>query len=171
VIPTLQPLRESGTTLRYSGALIIAASILVGIAACDDGLVVPDQELAGAIAGEITYLNLESWPPDSAIFDLRFVAMRFIPTDTADFLQLNRMEISNGLRRGVATDTFFIGGVDPGTFPYSGVAYQFSADIFDWRPIGVVTENNGLFSVANGETTHVHVVVDFNNPPVFPPEL
>jgi len=158
-------------TLRYSAALILAASILGGVAACDDGLVVPDAELSGAIAGEITYLNVEAWPPDSSIFDLRFVALRFIPVDTADFLQLNRMEISNGLRRRVASDTFFIGGVDPGTFPYSGVAYQFSDDIFDWRPIGVVTENNGIFSVANGETTHVHVVVDFKNPPIFPPEL
>jgi hypothetical protein len=145
--------------------------ITLASTACDDGLVVPEEELAGAISGSITYMNVSAWPPDSTIFDIRFVAMRFVPVDTADFLQLNRMEISSSLRRRVATDTFFIEDVTPGTFPYSGVAYQFSEDIFDWRPVGVYSENDGIFTVSNGETAYVEVIVDFENPPVFPPEL
>src|SRR5690606_17812039 len=100
--------------------------------------------------------------------DLRFVAMRFVPADTADFLQLNRMVFSQGLKRNVAGDTTIIGNVAPGPFPYSGVAQQFSPDPFAWRPGGVVAANGGLFVVQAGETTDVHVEVADRSPPNLP---
>lgn len=173
--PEIEPLVEPNRTVpvRARICLLIASMAIVAlVASCGEGLVVPEEELAGAIAGTITYVDgAAHWPPYETIFDLRFVAMRFIPVDTADFLQLNRMAISNSLPVGVGTDTFFIADVTPGTFPYSGVAYRFSEDIFDWKPVGVYTENDGIFTVRNGETTLVSVVVDFRNPPTFPPEL
>jgi len=153
--------------------LALAATLLVAlhVASCDGGLVVPDEETPGAIAGIVTYLHGDGlWPPDSTLFDIRFVAMRFVPADTADFLQLNRMEISNSLQTRVARDSFLITDVAPGIFPYSGVAYQYSEDIFDWKPVGLYEENDGIFTVRTGETTHVSVVVDFENPPIFPPQ-
>jgi hypothetical protein len=53
-------------------------------------------------------------------------------------------------------------------FPYSGVARRATDDVFSWGPIGLLVENDGVFSVIEGETTHVHVDVDFANPPDFP---
>lgn len=153
--------------LRLTAAVILGASM----ASCDGGLEVPTEEPAGTIAGSITYLNPSTaWPPDSTIFDLRFVAMRFVPADTADFLQLNRMEISERLRSRVEHDSFVIEDAKPGAFPYSGVALQFSSDIFDWKPVGLYADNDGVFTVRRGETTYVSVVVDFENLPIFPPQ-
>ncbi|HUF11324.1 MAG TPA: hypothetical protein VMO47_18525 [Rhodothermales bacterium] len=152
--------------------IVTALIVALTITSCDNGLVVPEEERAGAIAGTITYVHGGAfWPQGSEIFDIRFVAMRFVPTDTADFLQLNRMEISNTLRFNASTDTFFIGDVAPGAFPYSGVAYRYSQDIFDWKPVGVYSDNDGMFTVENGETTQVSIVVDFLDPPTFPPEF
>lgn len=152
-------------------ALSVALVAALGLAACEGGLVVPDEETPGAIAGTITYAHgIDGWPPDSMLFDLRFVAMRFIPEDTADFLQLNRLEISNRLRTRVARDSFLIDDVAPGVFPYSGVAYRYSEDIFDWKPVGLYEEDGGVMTVRTGETTRVSVVVDFENPPIFPPK-
>lgn len=152
-------------------ALAAAVLAVVSLASCDHGLVVPDEETPGAIKGYVTYVHGGLlWPPPSMLFDIRFVAMRFVPVDTADFLQLNRMEISNSLHVGVGRDSFLISDVAPGAFPYSGVAYRFSESIFDWKPVGLYEENEGVFTVRNGETTRVSVVVDFANPPVFPPQ-
>lgn len=132
---------------------------------------VPDEVLPGAIAGVVTYVHgSDDWPPDSTLYDIRFVALRFVPTDTADFLQLNRMEISDRLSTRVARDSFLIRDVAPGVFPYSGVAYQYSANFFNWKPVGLSEGNGGVFTVKDGETTHVSVVVDFDNPPIFPPQ-
>lgn len=148
--------------------VLVAAALAVG---CGEGLQVPDEEPVGAIAGKVTYLlDNQPWPHDSTIFDIRFVAMRFVPTDTADFLQLNRMAISNSLRTQVRSDSFFIGEVAPGAFPYSGIAYRFSPDIFDWKPIGLYEQDQGIFTVSNEETTRISIVVDFSDLPVFPPQ-
>jgi hypothetical protein len=101
--------------------------------------------------------------------DLRFVAMRFMPQDTVDFLRLNEMAISAGLRRNVESDTFSISGVDPGAFVYAGIAHQFDANLLSWRPLGLVEDDGGIFFVESGMDTPVHVDVDFSRLPVFPP--
>ncbi len=134
---------------------------------CDHGLSPPDQPPTGAIRGVVTYTG--TWPPLSEVFDLRYVAMRFVPTDTADFLQLNRMAISDGLDYGVSSDTFLVPDVQTGGFLYSGIAQQFEDNILSWKPIGIYEENDGFFSVEQGRTTEVEIRVDFASPPVFPP--
>ncbi len=159
---------------RVASAVVVAIVVsLAGLqlASCDHGLAPPETPPVGAIRAYVTYVgHPNAWPPADSLRDLRFVAMRFVPADTADFLQLNRMVFSQGLKRNVAGDTTIIGNVAPGPFPYSGVAQQFSPDPFAWRPVGLVEENGGLFVVRSGETTDVHVEVDFRSPPKFPPD-
>lgn len=146
------------------------AALLLLLTGCDHGLSPPPAPPLGAIRGVVTYLNHPaSWPPPAEVRDLRFVGMRFVPRDTADFLQLNRMVISERLRYGVARDTFLIPDVAAGPILFSGVAQQFAADILAWRPVGLYTDNDGIFDVRPGDTTHIAVTVDFDHPPPFPP--
>jgi hypothetical protein len=64
-----------------------------------------------------------------------------------------------------------LSGVETGTFVYSGVAQKFGPGLFEWRPVGLITDNDGIFVVSADETTTVNVVVDFDEPPPFPPPL
>ena len=150
-------------------AWLLPALLLIPLAAaCDHGLVPPDEPPRGAIAGTVAYTG--AWPPADSLADLRFVALRFFPRDTTDFLQLNRLVFSpSRLRTGVERDTFFVVGVAAGTFVYSGIAQQYSPDLFAWRPVGLYAADGGLFEVRAGETTFVHIDVDFRNLPPFPP--
>jgi hypothetical protein len=134
---------------------------------CDHGLQPPGVEAKGSISGTVIYSG--EWPPRSQVQDLRFVAMRFVPQDTLDFLQLNRMAISGTLRYGVASDTFSIRDVEPGVFLYSGIAQQQSTDILSWRPVGLLDGDGGFFSVEPASEQVVTIEVDFGNLPIFPP--
>lgn len=145
---------------------ILPGTLLVAALACDAGIGPPDDKRVGTIAGTISYST--PWPSEDQFREIRFVALRFVPRDTADFLQLNRIEFSTPLRYGVSSDTFSIPDVAVGFFPYSGVARQATDDVFSWGPIGLFTEDDGVFSVEEAETTFVHVVVDFAAPPDFP---
>lgn len=146
-------------------------ALLLLLAGCDHGLEPPAEPPLGAIQGIITYLDTPAaWPPQENLIDLRFVGMRFVPQDTADFLQLNRMAISPTLAFYVPNDTFLIANVAAGTFFYSGVAQRFGQDILAWRPVGLYTENDGLFEVLPGDTTLLRLTVDFRSPPPFPPQ-
>lgn len=148
-------------------ALLLLMTVWVG---CDGGLAPPDDQTPGAIRGVVTYSPPDAWPPPDSLVDLRFVAMRFVPRDTADFLNLNALVFTpQRLALNVARDSFVIGGVAPGRFLYSGVAQRFSPDLLDWRPVGLYRANDGVFEVAPGETTFVAVTVDFRTPPPFPP--
>jgi len=123
----------------------------------------------GSIEGVVTY-DPASWPPSEEVFDLRFVALPFVPRDSTDLLSdLNALVISRGLQYNVASDTFRIDNVNVGTYVYNGVAQQFGSGLLDWRPVGLYEANGGIFQVRPGETTHVEVFVDFNNLPPFPP--
>lgn len=146
--------------------------IVVAAGGCDHGLAPPAEAEMGVIRAYITYVQEpEDWPSSDSLYDLRFVAMRFVPRDTSDLLQLNRLVFSDRLADGASEEVAIIPNVETGPFLYSGVAQKFGPDIFNWRPIGVVSENSGLFVVRSGETTDVSVVADFNNPPPFPPPL
>lgn len=144
--------------------LLIGLALLLG---CDHGLVPPDSPSSGTIRASVTYIGV--WPLESEVHDLRFVAMRFVPRDTADFLQLNRMAISNRLEYNVRSQEVEISEVETGAFLYTGIAQQFSKDLLSWRPLGLYEENDGVFFVTKSETTDVSIVVDFANLPVFPP--
>ena len=147
--------------------LYIALCLL--LMSCDNGLEPPGEAGTGSIRGTIEYLG--TWPAADSLQDLRFVAMRFVPQDTSDFLQLADMEISNGLNVNVETDTFIIPEAKSGLYVYSGIAQQFEANFLSWRPVGLYTDTAGIFSVSLGESTEINIRVDFNNVPVFPPEL
>ena len=97
--------------------------------------------------------------------------MRFIPQDTSDFLQLNRMVISDTLSRYVTSDSFFISNVQAGVYVYSGVAENFGRGILDWRPIELYTLNQGTFVVRGDETTSLSIDVDLSQRPPFPPVI
>jgi hypothetical protein len=142
--------------------------LLLGTA-CDHGLAPPDEPPTGRLQGTISY-DVSSWPPQDEVRDLRFVALPFVPRDTSDlFRDLDRLVISSSLAYGVSRDTFIIDGVPAGTYVYSGVAQQFSPDVLDWRPVGLVDANGGFLQIRDGGTTTVEVMVDFANLPPFPP--
>ncbi len=141
--------------------------ILATLAGCDHGLEPPDRDAVGALRGTITYTG--TWPSADSLFDLRFVGMRFTPRDTSDFLQLNRMVISSGLRRNVAQDTFFIDGIDEGVLVYNGIAEKFGPGILDWRPAALFAGDDGTILIREGEIATIQIDVDFSTRPPFPP--
>jgi hypothetical protein len=146
--------------------IVLIALVLIA-AGCDHGFAPPDEPPSGVIRALISYEG--AWPIESDVHDLRFVAMRFVPRDTADFLQLNRMAISDRLPYGVRNDTVTVEGVETGGFLYSGVAQQFEANLLAWRPVGLFSDNEGVFFVTSGDTTDISLTVDFDDPPPFPP--
>lgn len=147
------------------GISLLTVLLLTG--GCDHGLEPPAKVENGFITGVITYTG--AWPPRSEVHDIRFVAMRFVPHDTLDFLQLNRMVISDGLTYGVASESFSVRAVEPGVFVYSGVAQQQSSDLLSWRPVGLLDGDGGIFSVDPGAEVHLELIVDFDHIPLFPP--
>ena len=94
--------------------------------------------------------------------------MRFIPSDTADFLQLNRLEFSDRLQYFVDGETIILPEVPAGTYPFAVVARQRTTDVLSWQALGIYNENNGVFVVARDETVDVAITVDFDNLPDFP---
>lgn len=146
----------------------IALAVLLLSTGCDHGLEPPERAPDGSISATVTYLG--EWPPASEVVDFRFVAMRFVPQDTLDFLQLNRMAISGRLAYGVERDSFTVQAVQPGVFVYTGIAQQQTSDILSWRPVGLLDGDGGLFTVEPGANTPLSITVDFDNLPVFPPE-
>jgi hypothetical protein len=135
------------------------------VSACDGGLAPPEGGGTGVIQGVVRYTG--RWPSQDSLVDLRFVAMRFIPKDTTDFLQLGNLVFTpTRLRDNVTTDTFVVPDAPTGNYLYSGVAQHYSTALFAWRPLGLVA---GPFTVRAGETTRVTVDVDFSNLPPFPP--
>ncbi len=139
---------------------------LLFLAACDSSIRPPESTAPGFIRADITYVS--DWPPANQFKDLRFVAMRFVPQDTTDFLQLNRLEFSEGLQYGVASQTVLLADVTLGTYPFAVVARQRTSDILSWEALGIYQEGEGFFRVNAAETTRVAVTVDFDNLPDFP---
>lgn len=149
--------------------LAVTALVLVS-SACDHGFAPPDEPSTGVLVADITFSGHPgSWPPDRELEQLLFVAMRFVPRDTSDFLRLNLIEWSDPLRIHVPGDRILMDEVPTGPYLYAGVAQKYGPGAFDWRPVGLVEENGGVFVVAAGETSFVAVRVDFTNPPHFPP--
>ena len=140
--------------------------LLLLLAACDGGLEPPITS-TGAIRATIAYPPLDQWPSADSLRDLRFVALRFVPRDTTDFFDLTRISFSDGLTRRVLADTVVLSGVPATFYPYAGVAQQFSRNVLDQRPVGLVLGDG--FLVPRGDTVDVRVTVDFRSPPPFPP--
>lgn len=147
--------------------LLFALLVLAG-PGCDAGLEPPEDAGTGTISGTITYVG--GWPPAAELEDLRFIAMQFVPQDTTDFFRLNEMVISEQLPSNVTSHAFSVSTAPAGTYYYSGVAQKYGPDLLDWRPVGLVESNGGVFRVPRGGTVFVEVEVDFSNPPLFPPQ-
>ncbi|HEX7072243.1 MAG TPA: hypothetical protein VF190_15630 [Rhodothermales bacterium] len=145
----------------------VCALSLSIVAACDGGLAPPEDQRTGTIEAGIRYVG--TWPPADSVRDIRFVAMRFVPRDTSDFLELNRLAISDRLSYGVNEETVRVSDIRPGVFVYSGIAVNYAPSIFAWRPVAVYEENDGVFEVAPSETVRIQIEVDFSAPPEFPP--
>lgn len=144
--------------------------ILFTLIGCDNGLEPPSTPETGTLEGTISYEG--PWPADSTLFDLRFVAMRIIPQSADDIVTefgKQRVQLSQGLKRPAERDTFQINFVPTGPYVYSGVAIQQTTNIFDWLPVGLYNDDAGIFKILPNETTRIHVHVDFNNIPPFPP--
>jgi len=152
-----------GSKQRQLASLLL---VFMGIS-CDGGLAPPAEEPVGAIRGVVEYSG--AWPAADSLYDLRYVAMRFVPRDTTDFLQLNRLIFSDPLELYVERDTFLISGVRPGVFVYSGVAQQYASNIFAWRPVGLYDVEGGVFRVHSNDTVQIGLRVDFADLPPFPP--
>jgi hypothetical protein len=147
--------------------LLLLLFLLMG---CDHGLVPPDDPARGAISGTITYEG--PWPDVDSLIDIRFVALRIIPEEADDIIrefEQQRVVLSQGLTRSAVRDTFLVGSVITGPYVYSGIAVQQSSNLFDWRPVGLYSENAGIFQVLQDDTTRIQIHVDFNNLPPFPP--
>ncbi len=148
----------------------LPALILFLFVGCDNGLAPPDAPDHGSIHGTVSYEG--PWPSDSTLLDLRFVALRIVPQSADDIIgefSKQRVVLSPGLNRPAEADTFSISSVTTGPYVYSGVAIQQSSNVFDWVPIGLYNDNAGIFQVLPNETTQIHIHVDFNNIPPFPP--
>lgn len=134
--------------------------------ACDHGLAPVEEE--GEIHANITYQG--EWPDEDEFHDLRFVAMRFVPESTRDFLRLEEMEVSEGLDTHVDQQSVVLEDVRNGMFFFSGVAWQFSPNIFrDWRVLGLYEDNGNEFTVL-GNVVEIDILVDFDDLPDFPPD-
>lgn len=149
--------------------LFLSLAFCITLTGCDHGLAPPGEDARGAIRGTLTYSG--TWPARDSLREIRFVGMRFVPQDTSDFLQLNRMVISDTLSRYVTSDSFFISNVQAGVYVYSGVAENFGRGILDWRPIELYTLNQGTFVVRGNETISLSIDVDLSQRPPFPPVI
>lgn len=143
--------------------------VLIGLVACDGGLS-PMEEVdpIGQIIVNISYSG--DWPDSEDLHDLRFIAFRFMPQTPSDFTRITEMVISPRLEYFVDEQTVTLQNVRNGVFYYNAIGWQYGDDIFqDWRPAGIYTENDGMFEIS-GNTVEIHVSVDFDDLPVFPPE-
>ena len=150
---------------RFRAAL--HAMLVLLLVGCDHGLEPPDLPPFGTLVVDITYTG--AWPPADSLRDLRFVAFRFVPRDTADFFRLNELLFSETLPTYVDRHRLVLDSVATGAFVYTVVAQRFSSVITDWRPVGQYTENGGVYTIAPAETTAIVIPVDFLNLPPFPP--
>ena len=142
------------------------AAVSIAFSSCESIIEPPEAIEPGYIRAEISYVS--AWPPRNEFVDIRFVAMRFVPQDTTDFLQLNRLEFSEGLQYGAQSQTVLLEDVTLGTYPFAVVARQRTSDILSWEALGIYEDGGGIFQVASAETTVVAITVDFNNLPDFP---
>lgn len=148
--------------------VLLPLVLLLIYVGCDHGLEPPDQAPLGSIRGTITYVDHPAaWPPRDSVVDLRFFALPFVPCDTLDlFRDLNQLVFSDRLAYRVPIENFAVDSVEAQLYLYSGVAQQFSRNLLDWRPVGLVD----FYQVRPGEEVELSITVDFNHPPLFPPD-
>jgi len=148
---------------------VFSISAMLLFVQCDKGLEPPDIDLKppGAIKGTVTYSG--TWPSQDSLQDLRFVPLQFKPQTENDIISnFGKLKFSNRLQYFVSSDSFFVSDVENDIYIYNIIA-QNRGLITDWVPVGVYSDNDGLIQV-EGDTTTIHIHVDFDNLPPFPPE-
>nr|BCX01295.1 MAG: hypothetical protein KatS3mg041_1341 [Bacteroidota bacterium] len=163
-------MKHPATMALLAGGLLFLLVLLFG---CDHGISPPPPPDYGAIRGSV-YIR-SPWPPRDSVRDLRFVAFRIVPRDTADFLNLNNFIYSPSLLTYFGADsfTFFVDSVPAGVYVYSGIAHRFGPGLLDWRPVGLYADEAQRprpFQVERGEVVRdIRIEVDFYQRPPFPP--
>ncbi len=148
---------------------ILTFCIAAFLISCEGLAPLDDVDPEGIIAVTITYEG--DWPSSNELFDLRFLAFRFIPQNESDFTRITEMVVSDRLQYNVDEQTIVIRNIRNGTFFYNAIGWQFGPDIFsNWRPAGEYRENDGI-AVLRGDSIHLDIHVDFDNLPAFPPEF
>jgi hypothetical protein len=133
---------------------------------CNQGLAPDTSASEGTLIVNLIY-NSE-WPPQDQIFEFRFVAFKFKPATTFDFLRINEMVISDVLEYGVDRQQIIFEEVPNQRFYAGAIAWQFGPSLLtDWRAAAVYAEGNGEFEI-DGNTVEITIEVDFNNLPDFP---
>lgn len=136
---------------------------------CEGGLEPPQTEPSpeGVISGTVHYTG--NWPPSSELQDLRFVPLKIVPQSPTDLLSdFQNLGFSDKLDFNVESDTFLVDDLQNGVYVYNVIAQQFGGS-FDWRPVGVYEENDGVI-ILEGDTIRITIEVDFDNLPPFPPD-
>lgn len=151
--------------------LFLVTAALFMLSGCEGGLAPPMEEVkpVGVIEGTVIYSG--QWPPENELRELVFVPLPFVPQQVSDIItNFASLRFSETLQFFVEEDSFLVDEVENGLYVYNIIAQQFGGNIFtDWRPVGVFSENDGLIEVF-GDTVRIHIHVDFDNLPPFPPE-
>lgn len=147
---------------------VVTASAILG---CDRGLEPPQPEVeispTGAISGTVHYSG--EWPPSSQLKDLRFIPLETVPQSMVEIIaDFENLKYSDRLSYNVESDTFLVDDLENGVYLYNAVVQQYGG-IFDWRPVGVYDDNDGII-IIEGDTVNITIDVDFDNLPPFPPE-
>lgn len=152
-------------------ALLFLTLLVLSLINCEGGLepIEIEPEPYGVIVGTVTYTG--DWPPEEEFIQFFFVPLQYKPQSFLEvLLDRDNLSISDRLNYNVDEDTFIVDEIENGTYIYNVIANQFGpSEIFDWRPLGVYSENEGVITV-EGDTTYIEIEVDFNNLPPFPPE-
>lgn len=171
---------------RFYAAL--PAVCLLLLAGCDRGLAPPAPEPLSQFSGFSGMIHFTNWPPLDSVQELRVVAFRKFPDDSASILQLlvsgeavvyPAIGTKSLLQYGADTTSYIMTddstALQVGVYEYVVVAQKYGSNIFtDWRPAGVYTTTPGSFTPAPIEVIPRRIVpgydiyVDFHNLPPKP---
>ena len=179
------------TYSRFAATLVILC--ILSHSGCDTGLA-PLVERDTGFSGVIHFKN---WPPPNSVLELRLVAFKQYPTDSASILialyqgrvvvyppvgtpgfskwaDSSRTKLADSLRFEITTNT-------PGStlelikYDYVALALRYGPNLLsDWRPAGVYTTTPGSFDPAPVRVLlhriipDINIEVDFSNPPPRP---
>jgi hypothetical protein len=140
--------------------------LIFTLTGCNKGLAPDTSAKEGTLIVNLVYAS--EWPAQDQIFEFRFVAFKFKPATTFDFLRINEMLISDPLLYGAEQQQIIFEEVPNQRFYAGAVAWQFGPSILtDWRAAAVYADGNGEFEI-DGNTVEITLIVDFNNLPDFP---
>jgi hypothetical protein len=175
---------------RSGTASIVLLALTLLTSACDTGLT-PLNEPSG-FSGVIRFTN---WPPPDSVLELRLVAFKEFPRDSASILialiqgrvvvypplgtagfskyaDSSKTKLADSLRFEITTKGTSLEAIQYG---YIALALRYGTNILtDWRPAGVYTTTPNSFDPAPVRVLlhkiirNIDISVDFHNPPPKP---